>query len=150
MVFVGRMALSPGLSAPVLGSPATGSWTLSNAGALPNAGVGSTSEGSLGAALVSLAGAFHAGSVDVFGGAHCFLFAGSNGSGSVDVGGEPIGIDNFFWRQSAAAVLVAHGDTDRGEIDMVMFVLPSDADSGSCVARIESHFTVFGVAAFTY
>ena len=159
VAFIGTAGVNPGLSAPP-GPGQNGTWSLSNVGPLPNAGVGVSTTGDAGAATITANGSLHVGIVNVFGpGALCGLSGGSNGSGSITIGASTVNIDDVGWAQSAATVIAFSGDTVDGAGSVVGGLagvvsavppIPGVIGAGSCAAGTATQFTVIGAGAATF
>lgn len=152
MHFVGSMTISPGVGTPVLVPDRHGTWTLSNAGALPHMGVGATSEGDAGPATIDLAGTFEG---------NCAVSRAYGEAGVMNIGGtKRVYVSNFVWIQSTSSLIVGQGSTSRwsggpttGFVEITMTVLapvPGIIGAGSCAAGTATQFTVIGDAVFTY
>ena len=148
VAFVGSATVSPGLSAPVLGAPQSGSWSLSNVGALPNVGVGVTTNGDAGFATISASGSLGGGLVAPFGnGALCGLSGGSGGSGTITIDASSVSLSGVGWRQSAGTIIVFEGTTPGGPLVGAVSAIPpipGVVGAGSCAAGTATQFTVVG------
>lgn len=175
VVFIGSAQVNPGLSTPGLPvaiSPdeegRDGTWSLSNAGGLPNLGLGAATTGHVGAATINATGALHVGLVNVFGpGAFCGLSGGSDGTGSIGIDGSSVNIRDVGWFQSAATVIAFTGDTTfvdghdpnnpvtrvGGALVGVVSAIPpieGVVGTGACSDGTATQFTVVGAGASTF
>lgn len=153
VAFVGSATVTPALGAPVIGTPQNGGWSLSNAGALPNIGVGAATTGAAGAAVINVAGSLGAGLVAPFGnGALCGLSGGDAGVGTIEIAGDVVDVHSVGWDQSAATIIVFDGkatDGDGSEGDLIGAVsaippVPGVIGAGSCAGGTATQFTVVG------